>query len=156
MIDNLNSPSPSPIEKILPQKIWQIERVLGSVMSFQMGEKVARKTKTRGDILVGSICLTIYLCDWDFVDKNGNFLMNSDDVDQENFNTPFSALIGKSLLSIERVEDDFLLVKFDEGYCIELYEGAETYEKEDDLFMFYSSGNQVCCYSVLNGFYEAD
>ncbi len=156
MIDQMDSSAYNLLQSVLPASIWSASKGVGSFLTFDMDEKVKEVIKRKGQektIYTGKVHLWIYLAEWKLY-KNDLILLDSNSEDEKEYENILKSFIGLNLLRIEElIKNNGIIFYFDNNYKIHAYSDLDTYDENDDLFIFYIKGFSPIAYSPKAGFY---
>ncbi len=152
-------------EDLLPlPPIWQGKRIIGSMMFFDMGEKIEMPKIKLPDFVKdqdtpdfrGRFVLTIELGDWNLY-QGDTEILNNDCEDDDVYEKILASLCGQSLIEIRTNEDiDLVEFRFSHDWVLQIFSNLDVYKDDDDIFSFHELGGFDISYCNAHGFYAED
>lgn len=125
---------------------WEARLATGSLIFFEMGRRILRRTNRGSDMELGSASLHVNGYRWS-ITKRGEPIADSDTIDRSTVETGFNAIfVHRDLLNIES-EDGGIIVNFSGGLAISIYFD----EEDEDMLMLYLPDNTCVIYDARIG-----
>lgn len=125
-------------------KCWGLHHYLGSMLSFDFGERIEVSMRDGMTVFRGARVLSVCDVFW-VVYTDKEHAITSNDVDKESFRRIYESMVGSRIESISVKKQDWLHIKFSSGARIAI---DLTNLHEDDGMVVGFSENNVYTFAV--------
>ncbi len=137
------------INRRCPATIWQIQRVHGSIVDIDCGERLL----SEGDKYHhGSLYFSIYMADWT-LKKDYRTILTSDEMNYPRYDEIFATMVGLPVIRLEEViPREKLRLRIGDNMFFTLREYAAYYGADAELLWGFVDGIGWWEYSPEKGF----
>jgi len=139
-----------------PLTVWRAGLVLGSIIHFEIGDRIWQEAFKGQFQIGGTAYLSLYGDDW-WLKKNGEVLISSSDVTRELFEGGIAPMFPNvDLVGFRLVQPDVIRIEFSAGLTVDCRVPKSAEKCQEDLIYLHVPDGRIYRFRPSDGFYLTD